>query len=442
MKIVSWYNFFLEKIVMPAGDIMNKSYVIYELKKWRKQCRLTEEEMNKLQNRNLSKILDFASSEIEFYKNKQVKRQVNPKDWLKEFPILQKSDLKINTKQMLSADVKNLIECKSSGSSGEQTTTFQNKREQSINRAMQLLWWEWAGYYPGKPLVQTGINPKRGILKKLKDIFFRTTYVAAFAHEEKEVVKILKKVRGKKNVHFGGYASSLNVFAEVARKHKINDVRFDAAISWGDKLFDHYKRNIREVFNCEIFETYGCSEGILVASKKDLDFYYIMSPHVFIEIVDDFGNDVEDGEWGHILLTRLDNFSMPLIRYRIGDLGSLLPRSEYPEVREYNFPLLKEIIGRNTDVVTTPSGKKMVVHAFTGIFEHIPEIKQFKILQNNIHGIEIEFIRGVGFNSDILLEVQRIILSHLKENFEIRWVEVETITASPSGKPKLVESLI
>lgn len=427
---------------MPIGDFINKSRVTNELKKWRRISNLTEFEIEDKTNENLASILNFAVTNIEFYRKKEIARDLNPKQFLRNFPILEKSDLRTCREELVLGEANNLIACKSSGSSGIQTTTFQNKSEQSVNRAIQLLWWEWAGYFPGKPLIQTGINPKRGVIKKLKDILFRTTYVAAFAHEENEVVEILNNVRGKKNVHFGGYASSLNVFAEVARKHSINDVQFDAAISWGDKLFDHYKRNIKEVFNCEIFETYGCSEGILVASKKDLDYYYIMSPHVYVEIVDDNGNEVKDGEWGHILLTRLDNYSMPLIRYKIGDLGSLLPRSEYPKNREFKFPLLKEIIGRSTDVVKTPSGKKMVVHAFTGIFEHISEIQQFKITQRDLAGIEIEYIAGVNFNLSILKKIEEVILNHLNEDFLIHWKSVNEISPSPSGKPRLVECLI
>ena len=438
----SFYSFFLNRCIMPFGDLLNKSRVIHELKKWQSISKLTEPEIEEKTSENLGSILNFAVANIEFYSKKEIARDLNPKQFLKNFPILEKSDLRNCQEELILGGANNLIACKSSGSSGIQTTTFQSKSEQSVNRAIQLLWWEWAGYYPGKPLIQTGINPKRGVIKKLKDILFRTTYVAAFAHEETEVVEILNKVRGKKNVHFGGYASSLNVFAEVARKHSINDVQFDAAISWGDKLFDHYKRNIKEVFNCKIYETYGCSEGILVASKKDLDYYYIMSPHVFVEIVDDNGKEVKDGEWGHILLTRLDNYSMPLIRYKIGDLGSLLPRSEYPEKRDYNFPLLKEIIGRSTDVVKTPSGKKMVVHAFTGIFEHIAEIQQFKITQRDLAGIEIEYIAGVNFNPSILKKIEGVILNHLNEDFLIHWKCVKEISPSPSGKPKLVECLI
>jgi phenylacetate-CoA ligase len=355
---------------------------------------------------------------------------------------MQKSDIRENLDQLLSVPKEKLKKFSSSGSSGIQSTTYQSEKELSANRAMQMLWWEWAGYFPGKKILQTGINPNRGLLKSFKDILFRTKYVQAFSHDEKDIVKLLVSLKGKKDYHFGGYASSLNVFADIALRNNIKDVEFDAAISWGDKLFDKYKRNIKEAFGCEVFETYGCSEGILVAAKKDLDYYYIMSPHVYVEIVDDYGNPVPNGEMGHVLLTRLDNYSMPLIRYKIGDLGSLLPLDLYPEERNMKFPLLQTIYGRSTDVIKTYSGKFMVVHSFTGIFEHIPEIKQFKIIQKDLNGIEIEYIEGLNFNNSILEKVESKIHEYLKESFIIKWKRVEVISPSPSGKPKLVESFL
>ena len=48
---------------------------------------------------------------------------------------------------------------------------------------------------------------------------------------------------------FMGYASSLYVFAEIAKKYNIKK-EFKTAVSWGDKLFDHYKREIKETFSC------------------------------------------------------------------------------------------------------------------------------------------------------------------------------------------------
>ena len=59
---------------------------------------------------------------------------------------------------------------------------------------------------------------------------------------------------------------------------------------------------------------------------------------------------------------------------------------------------LQKIVGRDTDVVHTPGGKALIVHFFTGVFEHLPQIKQFRIIQKKVGEIEIEFIPSETFS--------------------------------------------
>ena len=215
---------------------------------------------------------------------------------------------------------------------------------------------------------------------------------------------------------------------------------FKSAISWGDKMFAHYRKKIQKVFNCEVYETYASAEGFMIATQKDLDYLYQMSTHVKLEIVDDEGNEVEDGQIGHVIVTNLNAYSMPLIRYRIGDLAIKLPKSQKPKNAALGFPCLAKVIGRDTDLVKTPSGKYMVVHSFTGIFEHIPEIKQFYVVQERIEGMIIKYIPNEHFTSEILDKVKQIILDYLQEDFDIQFEEISEVPPTPSGKPQIIVS--
>ena len=104
------------------------------------------------------------------------------------------------------------------------------------------------------------------------------------------------------------------------------------------------------------------------------------------------------------------------------------------------MPIFEKIIGRDTDIVKTPSGNYMVVHSFTGIFEHLPEIKQFCVIQKDINGIVILYIKGNGFDNKILSEIKQKILHALNEPFEVSFEEVLEIKPTPSGKPQLIIS--
>src|SRR5690606_1855071 len=120
--------------------------------------------------------------------------------------------------------------------------------------------------------------------------------------------------------------------------------------------------------------------------------FYIYTPSSYLELLDDDDRPVPDGEIARVVVTKLDGYAMPLIRYDTGDLAIKLPRHLYPNIRRFNFPLLQKVIGRNTDIINTPEGKNLIVHTFTGIFEFYEEIKQFRVIQREIAKIEIEFI--------------------------------------------------
>jgi phenylacetate-CoA ligase len=260
----------------------------------------------------------------------------------------------------------------------------------------------------------------------------------AFGLTKENVKRALNWSRDKSPV-VGGYASSLYVLSQLAEKEN-SQITFKSAISWGDKLFDHYRANIERVFKCKVYETYGASEGLMMAAQKDLDFMYIMLPCIYIEILDDDGNEVPDGEIGNVIVTSLVHEAMPLIRYKLGDLAIKLPKEQYPECREIALPLLQKVIGRETDIVETKSGKKLIVHSFTGIFEYYPSIKQFCVIQIDLEGVEIEYIKDDNFKITDIESIGHRLRELVGEDFEFKFTEVEFIAPTNSGKPQIIIS--
>ena len=133
---------------------------------------------------------------------------------------------------------------------------------------------------------------------------------------------------------------------------------------------------------------------------------------------------------------------MPFIRYYTGDLAVKLPKEKYPPNREFNFPLLERVIGRDTDIVKTPKGGQMIVHFFTAIFQLEPSFKQFKIIQYNLEGIEIEYIPSPSFQNEAKDRVENRIWEELNEKITIHWKRVDKILPTKSGKPQIIQSLL
>lgn len=424
----------IEDVLLPFSDAALGYSVSKKLRFYRCQVGSGEGYL-----RRLEEILKYACSNAPYYRDLGIRHRDDPRETLTSFPILTKQILRERTDDLLTMPKEELEKNSSSGSSGFQSTVYWSKEDTSWARANMLTWWEWAGYRLGDPVLQTGITPNRGFLKSVKDRVNNLYYLQAFAHDRSDIEKALLWASRQDNPVLAGYASSLYVIATFARESGIK-VGFKTAISWGDKLFPHYKSMIENVFGCRTHETYGSAEGIGIAAQKDLEYMYIMTPNVHLELLDDEGRHVPDGTIGHVVVTNLNTKGMPLIRYRIGDLAIRLPTSEYPERRELGFPLLQKVIGRDTDLVRTPSGKFLVVHAFTGIFEHHPEVSQFQIEQTDTKGIVIRYIKGTGFHIGIIEKIGKRIAEAVNEPFDLRFEDVDHIPPSGSGKPQLIVS--
>lgn len=438
----SLYNLILENIFLPLGDLVTSSSVVKHLNTIRCYDNLNDHELVELQYQKLTELLEYAVSNSPYYKNLKIERENNAVDWLKKFPILEKDILRKYESEILTISPKGLNKISSSGSTGEKSWVYLTQDELSYIRANQIHWWEWAGYQIGDKILQTGISKQKFDIKQLKNLLFRTKYIKAFSHSPQELVATVDYIRKNKGIFLVGFASSLYLIAQKAKELKHTDFQVKGIISLGGKLFAEYREIIELVFQSKVFDTYGCGEGIGVSSQKDLDFMYIITPNTYIEIVDDQGMEVKDGVLGHVLLTNLNAKAFPLIRYRIGDLASILPRTEYPAQREFNYPLLKSIIGRDTDIVRTNSGKFLVVHSFTAIFKYFPTITQFCVIQRDLSKIELQYITSEGFKESDLNIIQKKIDDALGEHLPVIFQKVEFIAPTASGKPQMIQSYI
>ncbi|WP_068472684.1 phenylacetate--CoA ligase family protein [Saccharicrinis aurantiacus] len=440
----SIYSWILEYFILPIGDFISGNSVMTSLHQLDQEVHLSEIELHNLQNKKLKKLLIHSVKNCEYYSDLDIEIKEND-DFikiLKSFPILTKDDIRKNSERMISVKRKKLYAQKSSGSTGVPTKVYWIKKEFSRYRATTLLWWKWAGYEFGDSILQTGMTSKRSLLKHIKDRLFKTFYLHAYNHNDVDLSKALKWLNNQKKVVLGGYASSLYIIAKYCKENGITkDLK--TCISWGDKLFDKYKVLIEEVFNCKVFNTYGSSEGFMIASQKDLEYMYIMAPNVYLEIVDDNGVEVPDGTMGHVVVTNLNNYGMPLIRYKLGDLAIKLPKSKYPLNRDLELPVLQQVIGRDTDIVLTPKGKKLSVHSFNSVLEHFELLKQFQIVQYDIKGVEIKYVELNELDSSYLKEIESKLALMIGENgFQLTLTKVTKIASSKSGKPEMVISHI
>ena len=104
--------------------------------------------------------------------------------------------------------------------------------------------------------------------------------------------------------------------------------------------------------------------------------------------------------------------------------------------------MLKKVIGRETDIVKTFKGLTLNVHSFTGVFEYYQEIKQFKVIQNDLKSIIIEYIieeKNI-YDHIILSEIKTKINDLTHHCLDITFIKKQHIAPTASGKPQIIES--
>ncbi|MCS5488986.1 phenylacetate--CoA ligase family protein [Algoriphagus limi] len=431
-------KFFLENLVLKAGDLATGGMFVSKLKEWREICRLPKEKIDELQSQKLREILSFSVKNSPFYNLQNITSNTDPFVWLKNFPVLKKQSFRDNLEFFITEkNVKKLIAITSSGSTGPPSKVFFDKKVLSNNRALQILWWEWASYEFGNSILQTGVNMNRSKEKAIKDKLLNTRYISAMSHSEEEILKELDHLQKNPRDHFVAYASSLYLFAKTAINHKFTSIRFKSVISLGEKLLPEFRETIETAFSCKVFDTYGASEGFLIASQCSEGNYHIMSPHVVVELLDDYDREVKPGQVGRVILTGLDNFTTPLIRYELGDMAVKSKLKKCPCGME--LPLLGEVIGRQTEFINTPSGKYITVQNVVRVLKNFPEIDQFKVVQNKKGEIRILYVLNKEYNLLNHSEVKIMFEEVFSESLDLSFEKVSFLPKAKTGKFQLIE---
>jgi len=221
-------------------------------------------------------------------------------------------------------------------------------------------------------------------------------------------------------------------------------------LTQGELVTQHCRDLVRKMFGLELFETYGSIEfGNLAFDCNKHCGLHAITNKALIEFIDETGEHVSPGEQGEIVVTGFSNYVMPLIRYRIGDLG--IPTDEKCACGR-SWPLIKSIQGRINDYLVLPSGRKISwlyllrVILYDKIFrENVFAISQYQIIQDRKDRVILNFVKGREFNPEMLERIRKSLekeFDKLGENLEVVTQIVDEIPMERTGKRRLLISKV
>jgi phenylacetate-CoA ligase len=393
---------------------------------------------------DLASLVNVAYREVPFYRDLLDHSRIHPRDVvsteaLRRIPIVTKDMLRPRYPGDTTRPTgQRTYEACSSGSTGKNFCVREDMETAGWYRASFLLALEWSGWRIGSPHIQTGITPNRSRDRRWKDWLLRCHYVSAYDLSDANLDRALDLIEAHDIQHVFGYPGSLYFLARRAVARGWNRP-LKSAVTWGDMLHPHYRREIESAFRTRVFDTYGCGEGFQIAAQCGAgDTYHVHSLDVVVEFVDGDGETVEPGEPGNVLITRLHPGPMPLIRYAIGDVGVAVAGKGCPCGR--GFEIMQGIQGRSGDIVVTPAGNRLIVHFFTGVLEHFKEIRTFQVVQEAADRLVVRVVGGPGFSASTPDAVVDRLRAHGVRGMTIDVEVVSEIEVPPSGKHRFVMS--
>ncbi|MGB7532477.1 MAG: phenylacetate--CoA ligase [Halobacteriota archaeon] len=237
---------------------------------------------------------------------------------------------------------------------------------------------------------------------------------------------------------------------EVAQKMGVSirdDTKLKAGIFGAEPWSDETRKRIEESTGIKAYDIYGTSEmsGPLFTECHLQNGIHIWADLFLLEVIDPkTGERVEDGERGELVVTTLDKWAFPLIRYRIGDITIL---NNEPCECGRTHPRIMRILGRTDDMIVVrginvfPSQVESVLMRIPEIGDHYQIIVDRKgpldVMAVKVEMTESTFSDKIADLMSLSNTVARLLKGVLNITAEVELVEPGTIPRS-TGKAQHV----
>ncbi len=416
---------------------------------YRRTLKWSQEEIRNYQLKQLLKLINHAYNNVPFYKNRFNKKKITPKDInrledLKKIPVLSRADLQKHSEKLFALNF-NKQKCSkgsSSGSTGEPVIYYHDRIGSSAGQAASLLGWSFSGWKFGLKGLHIWGNPRvvnvewKKLSSRIKAYLFNHYKFPAYKlTNENKFNELLNIIQEKKYNFIDGYTNAIYLFADFVKKKKISINHFSYIFTTGENL-QNYQRDLIEEVLGKVYDMYGCSEINGVANQcKICGKYHVIDPHVIVEY--DQLSKQNDGSC-ELIITDLNNYSFPFIRYKNGDVA--IPIKEDVVDCRIKFSRIESISGRVSDIVELPRGGVLSVPSFFGsmLLKQVKGIKHYQIEKVSKNKLIIKIVVEKKFSDNDLDKISESLEEYLKGRIDWEVKIVEKIELNKTGKFKLL----
>jgi phenylacetate-CoA ligase len=444
------YPYFSQHLLYPLYERVSSRHFLDKLTLLERSQWWDHETLREYQWKKIKILLNHAFKNNAFYRRRFEESDVHPeriKDFtdLAKIPVLTKDDIVKNLPDMISDGYssKTLVRDNTSGSTGKNLTFYTDRNTLDWMTAAVLRHMAWYNIgFGDRRVILWGSLANDSVTQRLymacRNFLLREQIISSYQLDARTMTSTVRLLRRKRPKALIGYVSALNILADFIYRNQIADIEVDAIIPAAETLFDHQRKLFEHVYHGKVFNRYGCHEFTSIAHECSFHSgMHINSENLYVEIIKD-GRAAQPGELGEIVITDLENFGMPFIRYRMEDLGVLQKRRC---LCGRGLPLLERVEGRIYDLISCPNGTVQTGTFFCKMTRSVEGIREFQVVQHSKEKLRMKLVTDDHFQVDSVAFLRNQIKVYCGDTMDVDFELVDHIEPLKSGKRRYVVSL-
>lgn len=390
-------------------------------------------QLEQLQNKKLQKIVRHCYKNVPYYRNLFDNLNLKPEDIktkkdLEKLPFLDKYIIKENYDKLIAKN-KSKFFCNIGQTSGTTGTPLELYRDYySINFENAIVNRFYSNVIDLKSTRKVTLRGQLVVpVEKQTPPFWEydradNDLIMSSYHLSNKTAKIfVQKIKEFNPQVIYAYPSAVYLLAQHFDILK-ESLDLKAIFTSSEKLEQNQREFIERVFNCNIYDWYGQAERVVAIGQCEKGKYHIIEDYSIVETIPS-ENGLE------LVGTNLDNYIMPLLRYKTGDYVKLgLDECSCDK----KFRTISEIQGREATYILTKDGPQYV--AFNHIPRGVENLIEMQIVQEKIGELLLNITTNSEFSEKAEQKLIKNVIEHTSDDMKVRINRTNGIPRSSNGK--------
>ncbi len=402
--------------------------------------------LSRYQERLVQDLVRFAHAQVPFYRDRLARLFVGHgivdlSRWT-EIPILDRAEAAEHAAAMRAKAVPDergaVAEFRTSGVTATPLTVAVNGTVSSAANANLLRLLRWFGKEPARAMASIKIYPgdERALYphgKTTKSWLIGHPAPHHALHVATPIAQQLEWLARAKAPYLYTYPSNALALAEAVPPEVGRAMGIELVIGFAETIPEGTREAVAERFGAIFASTYACQEiGTIAIECPETRQYHLAVENAVVELVNEDGHAVEPGERGRVVVTGLNNYAMPFIRYALGDIAVA---SGTPCPCGRTLPVLERIEGRVRNAFLFRDGTRVWPRGWLAreMRAFVP-FRQYQMVQLDHERIELRYVPdGTGRQADmdgLAAYAKRM----MHPSVEISAVPMQALPRGPGGK--------